>query len=161
MLLRHLLSILILPFTVVVAVPTLLLAGRSLETGSPVALVAGGLVFGMGLSLVIVTIWHFATRGRGTLAPWDPPVSLVVAGVYRHVRNPMITGVLLILIGETVLFRSPRIAIWVAIVFLVNAIYIPMVEEQSLLDRFGSDYDAYRRHVPRWIPRLRAWRGPT
>ena len=50
----------------------------------------------------------FATIGHGTLAPWNPPEKLVVRGVYRHVRNPMITGVFCILLGEAVFFGSCR-----------------------------------------------------
>jgi protein-S-isoprenylcysteine O-methyltransferase Ste14 len=36
-------------------------------------------------------------------------------------------------------------------------IAIRTVEEPHLRRRFGADYDEYRRHVPRWIPRIKAW----
>ena len=63
--------------------------------------------------------------GRGTLAPWNPTARLVVLGVYRHVRNPMISGVLCILLGEAALFGSRALLAWFAIFAAVNAIYIP------------------------------------
>ena len=44
-----------------------------------------------------------------------------------------------------------------ALVFAVNAIYLPLVEEPGLQLRFGADYEAYRAAVPRWVPRLRPW----
>src|SRR5512135_990149 len=91
--LRHLLSILLLPATVTLAVPYAILSSRSLRPLSLAAVILGAAVMGCGLMLVIVTIRQFVTLGRGTLAPWDPPRHLVVAGVYRHVRNPMISGV--------------------------------------------------------------------
>jgi protein-S-isoprenylcysteine O-methyltransferase Ste14 len=78
-----------------------------------------------------------------------------VRGPYRHVRNPMITGVALILGGEAVLFQSWPLAILLAVFVGVNAIYFPLVEEPGLRRRFGAEYDVYRANVPRWVPRLR------
>jgi protein-S-isoprenylcysteine O-methyltransferase Ste14 len=103
------------------------------------------------------TISLFASFGEGTLAPWDPPRRLVVRGVYRRVRNPMISGVLFVLLGEAALLGSPPILVWFLFVFALNALYIPLIEEHSLANRFGEEYLDYRRNVPRWIPRLRPW----
>ncbi|MBV9107942.1 MAG: isoprenylcysteine carboxylmethyltransferase family protein, partial [Gemmatimonadetes bacterium] len=103
------------------------------------------------------TIALFATRGRGTLAPWDPPRRLVVEGIYRHVRNPMISGVIAIVLGEAAILGLRSVAGFAAIVISINAIYIPLLEEPQLRQRFGGDYDEYRRNVPRWVPRLRPW----
>jgi protein-S-isoprenylcysteine O-methyltransferase Ste14 len=97
----------------------------------------------------------FARVGEGTLAPWDPTRKLVVRGPYRHVRNPMITGVLAILLGEAALFGSWPLLVWAFGFFALNAIYMPLVEEPGLVRRFGDDYVRYRRNVPRWLPRLR------
>jgi protein-S-isoprenylcysteine O-methyltransferase Ste14 len=121
------------------------------------ALAAGACVGVAGLALVCATVWQFATAGRGTLAPWDPPRRFVATGLYRHVRNPMITGVLLILLGEAAAFRSAGVLEWAGVFFCINAIYIPLLEEPGLERRFGDEYRAYRAAVPRWIPRLRPW----
>lgn len=107
------------------------------------------------------TVSLFARVGGGTLAPWDPTSRLVVLGPYRHVRNPMITGVLAILLGEASLFGSLPLLLWFAAVFAVNAVYLPLVEEPGLRTRFGADYEAYRANVPRWLPRLRPWDPET
>ena len=101
----------------------------------------------------------FVTVGHGTLAPWNPPQKLVVCSVYRHVRNRMITGVFCILLGESAFFGSLPLLGWLGFVVAVNMIYIPLVEEPGLAKRFGDDYLLYKRNVPRWIPRLRAWEG--
>jgi protein-S-isoprenylcysteine O-methyltransferase Ste14 len=82
---------------------------------------------------------------------------LVVEGPYRHVRNPMITGVMSILLGEAVGLGSPPLLIWFALFFTVNAVYMPLVEEPGLARRFGDDYAVYKRNVPRWLPRPRPW----
>jgi protein-S-isoprenylcysteine O-methyltransferase Ste14 len=168
MLIRHLLSILVLPTTAAVLVPYLILAGRPggarlLPAHGPLhlaALVLGAILAAVGLALVVVTVRWFATVGRGTLAPWDPTQRLVVTGVYRHVRNPMISGVLLILLGQAAGFRSAGLLLWAAGFFLLNATWIPLVEEPGLEKRFGETYREYRRHVPRWLPRLTPWAPP-
>jgi protein-S-isoprenylcysteine O-methyltransferase Ste14 len=169
MVLRHILSILLLPTVVTVLVPYFILSSRSPRLREPLfterlgllAAGGGGLILIVGLTLVITTIRHFATVGRGTLAPWDPPRRLVVTGVYRYVRNPMISGVLLVLCGETLLFNSAGLLTWTLAFFAINAIYIPLLEEPMLAQRFGNDYELYRRSVPRWVPRVRPWEPPA
>jgi protein-S-isoprenylcysteine O-methyltransferase Ste14 len=69
----------------------------------------------------------------------------------------MITGVLLILLGEALVFQSWPIAAWMVIFFIINAIYFPLVEEKNLERRFGEVYLLYQKNVPRWVPRLRPW----
>ncbi len=117
------------------------------------------LLSGIGLLLVLWTAGLFKALGRGTPAPWDPPTKLVVSGPYRHVRNPMITGVLLILAGEAVFFGSWPLVGWLLVFFLIHLLYLLRVEEPGLERRYGEDYQTYRAHVPRWIPRPRPWDG--
>jgi protein-S-isoprenylcysteine O-methyltransferase Ste14 len=118
---------------------------------------AGVSMIAAGLALMYRTIKLFATAGRGTLAPWDPTERLVVLGPYRYVRNPMISGVLAILLGEAALFGSLPLVAWFALFFAVNAIWMPVVEEPGLERRFGARYLEYKRNVPRWLPRLSPW----
>lgn len=160
MILRQLLSILVLPFTVAVVVPFVALR-QSRGEPSLAAQLSGGLLILAGLTLVVHTIRHFASRGRGTLAPWDPPRRLVVSGIYRYVRNPMISGVLSILVGESLLLGSTAVAVWAATFFALNATYIPLIEEPGLVRRFGAAYESYKQHVPRWIPRGSPWQPPA
>jgi protein-S-isoprenylcysteine O-methyltransferase Ste14 len=114
----------------------------------------------IGLTLFISTLMGFAGTGSGTLAPWDPPRVLVVQGVYRHVRNPMISGVLFILLAETLFTGSRRIFIWFILFFALNLVYIPLLEEPGLAARFGERYRIYKKNVPRWLPRVKAWIPP-
>ena len=78
-------------------------------------------------------------------------------GVYRHVRNPMISGVMLVLLGEGVLAASLPLLGFFALAVIVNVVYIPLSEEPGLAKRFGDNYLTYKQNVPRWIPRLRPW----
>ena len=112
-----------------------------------------------GVILMVATIRLFMTVGKGTLAPWEPPLRLVVRGVFRHVRNPMMSGALIVLLGEAMLTASLPLLCWFAFAGFVHAIYIPSSEERGLVRRFGDDYLAYRRHVPRRVPRPTPWKG--
>jgi protein-S-isoprenylcysteine O-methyltransferase Ste14 len=154
---RHLLAVGLLPFTVAVVVPVIVLWRNGADPGTWALALAGLVLIALGLALVAWTVTLFARIGRGTLAPWDPTSRLVVAGPYRHVRNPMISGVLAVLLGEAAVFASMPLLLWFATVFLVNAVYFPLVEEPGLRRRFGDEYEAYRANVPRWIPRRRPW----
>jgi protein-S-isoprenylcysteine O-methyltransferase Ste14 len=154
---RHVLAIGMLPFVVTVVVPGLVAWRNGAELAAWQLALLGVALIALGLALVAWTVALFARVGRGTLAPWDPTSRLVVVGPYRHVRNPMISGVLAILLGEAALFASTPLLVWFAVVFTVNAIYFPLVEEPGLRKRFGEEYDAYRANVPRWLPRLHPW----
>jgi len=57
---------------------------------SGVMLILGTLLIILGL--VIYNNKSFLKIGKGTLVPVGPPKKLVVDGVYRYVRNPMIIG---------------------------------------------------------------------
>jgi protein-S-isoprenylcysteine O-methyltransferase Ste14 len=143
--------------TVTIVVPGLVLWRTGAELAPwPLATVGVALI-GIGLALVTWTVSLFARIGKGTLAPWDPTSRLVVIGPYRHVRNPMISGVLTVLLGEAALFGSLPLLVWFGAAFAVNAVYFPLVEEPGLRERFGGDYEAYCANVPRWLPRLRPW----
>jgi protein-S-isoprenylcysteine O-methyltransferase Ste14 len=153
--LRHVLAIVLLPGMATLLVPALLVSGDEVAAWPPALL--GAALIALGLVLMTQTIALFATAGDGTLAPWDPTSRLVVRGPYRRVRNPMISGVLCVLLGEALLFTSTALLAWAALFLAINAIWFPLVEEPGLRQRFGADYDAYRAAVPRWLPRLRPW----
>ncbi len=164
---KHIRAIGLLPFVVAVVVPASILAraGRKREAErapAPLALgraALGGVFLAGGLLLIVKTVRLFAEVGKGTLAPWDPTERLVAQGPYRYVRNPMISGVLFVLLGEAAVFGSVPLLIWASFFFLVNAVYIPLNEEPGLRKRFGASYRRYEQHVPRWIPRLHPWEG--
>ena len=153
--LRHLLAIGLLPGVVTLLVPALIVSGDEVASW-PLSLL-GAVLIALGVVLIAQTVALFATVGDGTLAPWDPTARLVVRGPYRRVRNPMISGVLFVLLGEALVFGSLALLAWWAVVFAINAVYFPLVEEPGLRRRFGADYEAYRAAVPRWLPRLRPW----
>ena len=164
---RHLRAILLLPVTNTIMIPALIIAWTKdadlawLTTMPHARDVLGGVggvaLLGVGVVLVYRAIGLIACIGEGTLAPWDPARVLITEGVYRHVRNPMKTGLFMILCAECVLLNSLALTGWLVLFMLVNMIYIRASEEPGLRARFGNAYDAYCASVPRWLPRLRAW----
>jgi protein-S-isoprenylcysteine O-methyltransferase Ste14 len=160
--LRQLVSFLLLPAVVAGVIPVWIARRNHVALGATdaaavLAIGAGAIVGVIGLWLFAYSLAHFATRGRGTLAPWDPPRELVVSGPYRFVRNPMIFGVCFILAGEALVLRSAPHAWWAFVFTLANLILIPLVEEPMLRARFGRSYDEYAANVRRLIPRLEPW----
>ncbi len=113
-----------------------------------------------GLIPLFESIVRFVRVGRGTLVPTAPTERLVVSGLYRRVRNPMYVGVLLSLAGETVFFRSRGLLLFLASAWLATHVFVCFYEEPTLTRRHPQEYPLYRRHVPRWLPRITPWRGP-
>lgn len=165
---KQLRAIFFLPIMVMIIVPALIvfLGGMNFAWGLEVpwlwlVALSGGLCIAAGLWLFAQTVPLLVRCGQGTLAPWDPPRRLVVRGIYRHVRNPMISGVMCVLLGETLLLGSVGVLIWSLFFGLANVLYIPRLEERDLENRFGAPYALYKQNVPRWIPRRTAWELPN
>ena len=164
---RHLLSILLLPFTMVVVIPRWLLRAYSVTdtrwiggtAAAAAAQIAAIAVFLAGFALFAWCISLFVRVGKGTLAPWDPTRRLVIVGPYRYVRNPMITGVLAMLAGEAMFLGSQVLAIWTVTFFVINNVYFLILEEPGLERRFGASYLEYKSVVPRWLPGSRTWKN--
>jgi protein-S-isoprenylcysteine O-methyltransferase Ste14 len=165
--LRHLLSILLLPVMVVVVVPYWLLTSQAASDtrwgdGSLavwLARSAGAVLIAAGLGLFIWCFSLFAKVGQGTLAPWDPTRNLVAVGPYRLVRNPMISSVVIMLLGQALLWGSLGVGVWAVVFVFINHVYFVLSEEPGLEERFGEPYRVYKANVPRWLPRLKPWSG--
>jgi protein-S-isoprenylcysteine O-methyltransferase Ste14 len=161
---RHALAILALPTMVTVFVPLWISLAYSVHWVFPdsffgsLAIAAGLASLAGGLALFVACVLHFAEE-EGTLAPWDPPRGLVVKGAYRYVRNPMISGVIFVLLGEALVLRSLPHLLWMLAFTGLNLVYIPLSEEPGLERRFGDAYLRYRENVPRFVPRMTPWKG--
>lgn len=153
-------TILILPFNMLVTIPAFILYFSKYQYKEPSLsfFVIGILLIITGLFLAGWTMMLFNNIGKGTAAPWNPPKNLVIEGPYCYVRNPMITSILLILLGEYFITGAIQLIWWLILFFLINNIYFPLFEEKQLEERFKNQYIEYKRNVPRWIPRLTKWK---
>jgi protein-S-isoprenylcysteine O-methyltransferase Ste14 len=102
-----------------------------------------------------ITLWsalHFL-RVEGTPVPFNPPPKLVRSGPYRYSRNPMVTGVFVLLLGLGFAFNS------VSLVFFFTPLYVlahvwelKRIEEPELEERLGEEYIEYRSRTPMFLP---------
>ncbi len=103
-------------------------------------------------------VWRVAVVGKESRTRGSGVGRLAMHGPYAYVRNPLYLGNFFLTIGATCMSEL----LWfvpVAIgLFLVQ--YVPIVfwEEHVLTERFGPQYTAYCRRVPRWFP---SWWHPV
>ncbi len=115
---------------------------------------AGWPLAAAGLLAVLSCLGVFVLRGRGTAAPFDPPRDFVAVGPYRYVRNPMYLGGALVLAGYGLTQRSGAILILAVVLLVVAHLFVVLVEEPGLEERFGASYRSYRAATNRWILRF-------
>src|SRR5574341_81335 len=113
------------------------------------------LIAALGLYMIVWVSTAFVRQGRGTPIPTDPPTRLIITGLYRHVRNPMYVGALLIILAEAVYFGSAWLVVYAVGVWAALHTALVVFEEPQLKKRFGVDYEQYLKTVPRWIPKMR------
>lgn len=151
------LFVLTVPGTVVVYVPYAL-------SGWTFAAPLFGLAVGrwVGVALIVCAlpiffdfVMRFVREGEGTPAPIAPTLHLVVGGTFRYVRNPGYIAVVSLLVGQALLFGSRAVLLYAGGVATAFHAFVVMYEEPTLRRQFGSEYEAYCRAVPRWLPRLR------
>ena len=117
----------------------------------------GAVLLVAGLIALVGAFVRFVVEGLGTPAPVAAPDRLVVGGVYRYVRNPMYVAVLVAIVGQALLLGRLVLLLYAAGAWLLVAAFVRFYEEPTLTSRFGAEYEAYRRAVPAWWPRLRPW----
>ena len=120
---------------------------------------AGVALIVAGVPGVLDSFARFALEGLGTPAPIAPPRNLVVNGLYRYVRNPIYVAVVAVILGQGVLFADTRLLWYGALLWLFFHVWVVMIEEPTLRQSFGAEYESYRANVPRWLPRLTPWRA--
>jgi protein-S-isoprenylcysteine O-methyltransferase Ste14 len=120
---------------------------------------AGGILIGLGLTSLLDSFARFALVGLGTPAPIAAPTRLVVSGQYRHVRNPMYVAVLAITSGQGLLLGSTAVLWYTFFLWFLVFAFVVIYEEPTLARQFGPSYEAYRRNVRRWWPRVKPWRA--
>ncbi|MHC4958645.1 MAG: methyltransferase family protein [Planctomycetota bacterium] len=147
--LRSLLFFIAAPGTVCVLVPWLVADLWRFDVGWWRYL--GFVPFAPGLAMLIWSFRTFVLQGHGTANPAHPPRELVVGGLYRRTRNPMYAGIVLVLLGEVVLFGSLAILCWAALAFTAFHLRVTRWEEPRLKTQFGSPYEAYCATVRRWL----------
>ena len=149
---KNLLFTVVVPGTVGVYVPLML--SRSHSTPPWPIRAAAIALFIVGAAIYGWCVFDFASFGRGTPFPLDSPKKLVRRGLYRYSRNPMYVGVLTVIFAWAVLYRSAAVVVYAIAVALCFSLFVIVFEEPRLRERFGTEYDLYRKEVPRWLFRF-------
>ena len=121
--------------------------------------IAGLALIAAGVPVLISAFVRFVVEGIGTPAPYMPTEHLVVNGLYRHVRNPMYLAVGATIAGQAALLGRSDLLIYLGAFAVFVTVFVYRYEQPVLSERFGDDYERYRRNVPAWWPRLRPWTG--
>lgn len=137
-------------------VPSRLLAWSGIvrPTTIEVQQIAGMVIGAAGAAVALWCISTFATTGKGTPAPFDPPRRLVIQGPYRFVRNPMYVGAGLALAGAALFYESLPLLGYTGLFLLATHLLVVWYEEPTLRQTFGRDYEAYCGRIGRWWPRF-------
>jgi protein-S-isoprenylcysteine O-methyltransferase Ste14 len=106
----------------------------------PLALALAGPLFGAGL-------------------PLDPTRRLVVAGAYRHVRNPQALAMLAMSAAEALAVDAAALLL-LPVLTLGYLLAVGPGEERQLAAAFGPEYLRYRAQVRKWLPRRRPYQAP-
>ena len=127
--------------------PKIITVPISFYIATPI-LVVGTLV--MGWSII-----HFL-KVKGTPVPVNPPPKLVTTGPYAYTRNPMLTGIFILLFGIGMMVGSISLTfIFTPLFILVNIWELMEIEEPELGRRLGEEYIVYRNKTPMFIPKIR------
>lgn len=154
MFVRALLAFFLLPGLAAVLAPPLIAA---LDPWQGQLWAPGLVIMTLGATVLIWCVRDFYISGKGTLAPWDPPKSLVIVGLYRFVRNPMYVGVLLLVMGWAVFLYSPLLSVYTGLLAIGFHIRVIRHEEPWLDSEFQEAWWMYKAAVSRWVPRLSPW----
>lgn len=155
-----LLFFLVAPTTVTGLVPFLMTGWKRvhpLPLGT-VQQIAGAILIFAGAGVLIHSFVRFAVEGFGTPAPIAPPSRLVIGGLYRYVRNPIYVALLAIVLGQAIALGQTSLVVYAAVLAVAFFAFVRLYEEPTLASKFGDEYEAYRKAVPGWLPRLRPWR---
>jgi protein-S-isoprenylcysteine O-methyltransferase Ste14 len=146
------------PGVVAGVVPWLLTGWDS--TDPPLALqIVGVVLIAAGAAVLLNAFARFVREGIGTPAPVAPTEHLVVGGLYRYVRNPMYVAVAATIVGQAALLGQARLLLYALGFAVAVAGFVYGYEQPVLSERFGAEYERYRRNVPAWWPRLSPWEG--
>jgi len=115
------------------------------------------LIIGISLLLFFSTIglysaYSMVINGAGTPLPLDQTQQLVSVGPYKYVRNPMAVAGVGQGISISIIFGSIPILIYILIGAILWQLVVRPMEEKDMEQRFGKEYDQYRKNVRCWIP---------
>ena len=112
--------------------------------------ISGLLPLAIGIILNLMAD-HAIKKYHTTVKSFATPSFLITVGVFKISRNPMYLGMVLLLLGLSILSGSVSVLLMVPIfAFLIHFKFIRM-EERTLEEKFGRFWESYKIRVKRWI----------
>src|SRR4051795_8948745 len=105
----------------------------------------GWLLIAAGVTVLVHAFARCVIEGLGTPAPVAETERLVVGGAYRYVRNPMYVAVIATIVGQALLLGRPVLLAYAGLFASTVYSFVHLYEEPRLRERFGTQYEAYRR----------------
>jgi protein-S-isoprenylcysteine O-methyltransferase Ste14 len=151
--LGSLLFLVVAPGVVAGLLPWLLTGWDAADDVPVLVVVAGVVLVAAGAAVLLHAFARFVVEGLGTPAPVAPTERLVVGGLYRYVRNPMYLAVGATIVGQALILGRPALLLYALAFGAAVWTFVRVYEEPTLAQRYGAEYDAYRRAVPGWWPK--------
>ena len=118
-------------------------------------IIIGVLLIIIGAALAFYTIYIQYTLASGTPIPVAPTKRLLVVGPFKYCRNPMALGTIILYAGISILVGSFSSLFMVLLFTILLVLYIKLIEEKELQQRFGEEYLLYKKQTPFFIPGLK------
>ncbi len=109
----------------------------------------GRLIIVLGVAIILWSAWWF-WRKRTPIEPRHTPKALIVEGPYRLNRNPIYTGLVIILAGWALGLGAISALLTVPILPLVLTRRFIAPEEAALRAVFGAEAERYLARSRRW-----------
>ncbi len=138
-----------------IALPLLIVHLFDVNPSQIILLTVTGILFIISGILICLRAMYVLAKKKGTTTLAFKAKGIVKEDIYSRVRNPIYVGVILILIGETLIFPSLYMLLYTLTLFLSLHLWLIFVEEPFLQKNFGKEFEEYKRKVPRWCFKLR------
>jgi protein-S-isoprenylcysteine O-methyltransferase Ste14 len=110
----------------------------------------GAIAVALGAPLLV---WSVVWLAREGVKPYPPIQRLVTNGPYAYTRNPMYLGVVMVMMGQGLLFGSRGVFIYGLCWLMAFQIFERTADDPFIRKHIGPPYDEYMKAVPGWIPR--------
>ena len=115
-------------------------------------IIFGSFMIISGLIIILSAIILFK-KYQTTISPLNPSNSakLITDGIYKFSRNPMYLGLLLVLVGISIILSLTGGFFFILLFILYINLFQIIPEENAMVDLFKDEFLEYKKNVRRWI----------
>ncbi len=138
-----------------IGIPLFIIRLFNIQHSDNIFLIFSGFMLIASGTFICLRSMYVLSKRKGTTTIALKAESLVREDIYSIVRNPIYLGVLIILLGELLLFPSLYMIVYLLLLFLSLHLWLIFVEEPFLERLFGDEFRKYKKEVPRWCPKVK------